>query len=536
MMPSTFSLAAGPPPTLPLLVLDLNGTLVHRGHNRVVGAQHPTRRPYLSSFLQYCLGVKDPSFQHAEEDDTNLSATDVDDAAAIYRRKEWLIRGPSLRGRVSNDLHGLHYQATDPGASESATDVVATQRLLVWSSAQPQNVDSMVQAILHPAQAAQLVRVWARDTLVPQRLYKHKSPSIKDLEVIWNALNHAAAFDVKAEQSSTEPAEVHEGERRVNAEYRDRTDHKYPDGSESESDSDSSGKKGHGKSGSGKYAPPSRGKRHGAAHVAHLASLQYVKQPKLSAARQWQESRGFGFHNTLLLDDSTDKARMQPYNHLLIPEFDHERAAGTRAYREKLVALHRQRQQEGDEAQASTHEDKSGDGQRLSPLSQTVDDLQLEGKSRRAKQRIRQRARAALAAEQEALQPDAPDVEMDATKTASESIAESSSEPELEEDLGPEPDTVLLQAVGVLEHARWQTSVAAWIRHGGLGSFAGMEHPGGNGVKRGASKEGGKNKKIEGKEAEDLPLLDAKTSEKTEAFWEAEGRRALKRRGVPVIF
>ncbi|PWN19790.1 hypothetical protein BCV69DRAFT_234464, partial [Microstroma glucosiphilum] len=176
---------------------------------------------------------------------------------------------------------------------------------LVWSSAQPQNVDSMVQAILHPAQAAQLVRVWARDTLVPQRLYKHKSPSIKDLEVIWNALNHAAAFDVKAEQSSTEPAEVHEGERRVNAEYRDRTDHKYPDGSESESDSDSSGKKGH----------------------AHLASLQYVKQPKLSAARQWQESRGFGFHNTLLLDDSTDKARMQPYNHLLIPEFDHERAA-----------------------------------------------------------------------------------------------------------------------------------------------------------------------------------------------------------------
>lgn len=394
----------------------------------------------------------------------------------------------------------------------------------------------MVQAILHPAQAAQLVRVWARDTLVPQRLYKHKSPSTKDLEVVWNALNHASALDVRTEQSSTEAAEVHEGERRVSAEYRDRADHQLPDGSESESDSESGGKKGHGKFGSGRYVPPSRGMRQGAAFTAHTTAGQYIKKPKLSAARQWQDSRGFGSHNTLLLDDSTDKARMQPHNHLLIPEFDQERAAGTRAYREKLVALHRQRQQEAARAQASTQEDEKDNGRRLSPLSHQVDDLQLEGKSRRAKQRIRQRARAALAAEQETTESTEADVEMDAAKSASESATGSSSDPEQGDELGPEPDTVLLQAVGVLEHARWQTSVASWIRYGGLGSFAGMEQPGADLAHQGAGKGGGKNQELKGKDAEELPLLNAKTSEKTEAFWEAEGRRALKRRGVPIIF
>jgi len=110
-----------------LLVLDLNGTLLHRSSNR--GApRHPTPRqegpqprprsvhprPYLPSFKSYIFHPLN---------------------------KEWL-------------------------------DV------MVWSSAQPHNVDDMVEKCFHDGKR-HFIAVWARDTLgLPQHLYSTTIPSI----------------------------------------------------------------------------------------------------------------------------------------------------------------------------------------------------------------------------------------------------------------------------------------------------------------------------------------------------------------------
>lgn len=415
--PSTYPLDADLPQPLPLLVLDLNGSLVFRGSGRSNNSA-PARRPYLSSFLAYCLGFDDASYaaKGKKKGKAGGSGVDDDEAAARRRRGQWLERDQEmveryeLYGADPERPHGCHFANSSSSSSSSPaprTHPSATTHLLIWSSAQPQNVDAMIKSMLHPAQAEQIVRCWGRDTLVPHRFYNQKSPSVKDLEIVWDALRGDEEGRVR-------------GERRVFAEERDREDRE-----------------------------------------AMARQQQDDDQQATSSSSPW------GPHNTLLLDDSPEKARLQPFNHLLVPEFDGKRARVAEEYRAQL---------------AGEHDVVAG---------QVGDDEPPEG-----------------------------------------------------------VDTVLLQAVGVLEHARYQKNVAAWIRSGGLGRFAGVEQPGASGSPAAAGSEEGPStssssisaalpssrRRHSRWECELEPNLDAAVEKRTEAFWRREGRRALLRNEVAVIF
>ncbi|GJJ08098.1 hypothetical protein Clacol_002306 [Clathrus columnatus] len=61
--------------------------------------------------------------------------------------------------------------------------------VMVWSSAQPRNVDIMVQTCFKESKK-ELKAVWARDTLgLDKRSYNHKVQTIKDLETPWKKLS-----------------------------------------------------------------------------------------------------------------------------------------------------------------------------------------------------------------------------------------------------------------------------------------------------------------------------------------------------------
>lgn len=415
--PSTYPLDSDTPRhPLPLLVLDLNGSLVFRGSGRSNNSA-PARRPYLSSFLAYCLGFDDASYATKGKKKGKAGGVDDDEAAARRRRGQWLERDHEMMERYElygadpERPHGCHFAGPSSSSSSSAAPRAhpsATTHLLIWSSAQPQNVDAMIKSMLHPQQAEQLVRCWGRDTLVPHRFYNQKSPSVKDLEIVWDALRGD---------------EEGRGERRVMAEERDREERE----------------------------------------ALQKEMQQQDEQDPKSSSGPW------GPHNTLLLDDSPEKARLQPYNHLLVPEFDGKRARVAEEYRAQLAGEH----------------DATG------AAGQVGDDEPPEG-----------------------------------------------------------VDTVLLQAVGVLEHARYQKNVAAWIRTGGLGRFAGVEQPGASSSPNAAGSEEGPSSSSSSTsaplpssrrrhsrwECELEPNLDAAVEKRTEAFWRREGRRALLRNEVAVIF
>lgn len=411
---------------LPLLVLDLNGTLVYRP-KRTRNAS-PIRRPYLSSFLAYCLGIEDMSYAEGK----SKSKAQADEEANAKRQDEWRRTSspsPGPRGAGSKP-HGSHHWSSDNNGLEPAAHPQAAFRLLVWSSAQPHNVDTMVKSILHPEQASQLMRCWARDTLVPKRLFSLKAPSIKDLEIVWNALNPVDQRNSKDAESGGSEEVVdgrNEGERRVMAQYRDECDHDSPDeGDESDLANPALSAKGR----PGPLAPE-RKRQKGAASRAASRSAASVQLSSRQADNTWSQGRGWGPHNTLLLDDSASKAALQPFNHLLIPEFTA---------------------------------------------------IEVPYKAPR-----------------------------------------------------PSYDTVLLQAVGVLEHARHERSMCAWIHSGGLGGFAGQQQPGAPAPTALAElSEGERQASFEGVEGMG-PRLDVEPRNRTERFWEEEGKRALEKRGIAIL-
>lgn len=405
-VPSNYPTNEKPPKPLPLLVLDLNGTLVYRmGINTSDRSKQPVLRPYLKSFLQYCLDVH-TSTGHGEDQQR--------------RWKEW---EASKSHNESNSVHGGHFwkgSNAEPQAQDNATF-----RLLLWSSAQPHNVDSMARAILTPEQAEQLLRVYARDTLVTKQLYHQKAPSIKDLEILWAVLNNDK-IGKKAEA-------------RLFAETRDQLDRGLDD---------TNWRRGMKPSSFVDYS-----------EQAAKTAQENVVLPKRNKMGFYLDGFGYGQHNTLLLDDSVDKAKLQPFNHVLLPEFDRHRA-------NKVLKL--------------------------------IDDLDREGKS-------------------------------------DDSLNKSVSK----------VDNVLLQFIGVLEHARYQVNVSSWIRFGGLGNFGGVgqQHPyyldeDDGGISDEVIKEAFDyfSTSTSSPSVDNLePHLHKPTEERTEEFWAQEGKRALKRHGISLI-
>lgn len=424
-----------PPAPLPLLVLDLNGTLVWRSGGRR-SQSSIVRRPYLSSFLAYCLGVEDISYGHR---------LDSDEAAANRRRAEWTqarqrLSSPFQNLSFASKPHGSHFwrMAGETASSDEhndPTDSQAACRLLVWSSAMPHNVDTMVEAILHPQQAAQLVRCWGRDTLVPRRFFSSKFPSIKDLEIVWNAVN-LVLHDLPSEDAA-------QGESRTQADYRDRHDYCEPDErwhgdevSEAEEDTILDGVS--------------------ASLRTSMAVAKAVSLPERQADGSWRPGAGYGPHNTLLLDDTPEKAALQPFNHLRIPEFAAKAASIAKEERENA-------------------------------------------------------------------------------RMAGKAVCDHFPSPEL--------DTVLLQTVGVVEHARRQKNVAAWIHSKGLGWFAGLEQGKVQDAKKQDSTSLAEAEEVEpdvgqareGKDSDLAPRLDMPTMHRTAKFWAQEGINALRRRNIPIV-
>jgi hypothetical protein len=414
--PQTFPAESALPKPLPLLILDLNGTLVYRGGRDANSSKRPNLRPYLSNFLEYCLAVEVEQEDHEKR---------------MQQWKEWDIKRRNDECLSRSSLHGTHFW-TDQVEPQPFPE--ARYRLLVWSSAQPHNVDSMIRAFLPPAQAVQLLRVYARDTLIIQKLIKHKSPSVKDMEVVWSTLNQA---------QGSQAADLQKAEARVIAEERHQQD--------------------------------AQGMQHYRKTSARLWQSA-MELPKFDVyAGHYHDGRGYGPHNTLLLDDSLNKARLQPYNHLLLPEYDASRARKAKMYRE---------QQELDPASTESNEPQDSDER---------------------------------------------------------------------------PEDILLQAIGVLEHARKHVNMASWIRYGGLGNFGNMahefplrtlnDHPW-HAVNRSVPT----SLKLSKAAAEELRSkwsgyfsksgdYDAgmrfrtRIRERTPAWWAEEGRRALRKAGIePAIF
>ena len=59
-------------------------------------------------------------------------------------------------------------------------------KVMIWSSATPRNVHAMIAAVTTPTQRAQLVGIWARDTLgLSEKDYKQKVITFKDLRKVF---------------------------------------------------------------------------------------------------------------------------------------------------------------------------------------------------------------------------------------------------------------------------------------------------------------------------------------------------------------
>ncbi|KAI1438709.1 HAD-like domain-containing protein [Xylaria sp. CBS 124048] len=119
--PEYFALASHPPFLLPqprnmLVVIDMNGTLLHRPNRR-----NPTRfveRPFARPFLSYC---------------------------------------------------------------------VNTFKVVIWSSARPENVQGMCSQLLSPEDKAKLVAVWGRDSFqLSKEDYNRRVQCYKRLTALWN--------------------------------------------------------------------------------------------------------------------------------------------------------------------------------------------------------------------------------------------------------------------------------------------------------------------------------------------------------------
>ena len=131
--------------------------------------------------------------------------------------------------------------------------------VMIWSSAQPKNVNSMIDAVMNRRQKKMLLDIWARDTLgLSQEEYNKKSVVFKDLERVF-----------KRQPSQTR------------------------------------------KKNSQKVAMETSG---------GLVDVIDDVQEDVAEEEDGRQTR-WDITNTILLDDSLVKASLQPYNHIYIPEF-----------------------------------------------------------------------------------------------------------------------------------------------------------------------------------------------------------------------
>ena len=407
-----------------LVVLDLNGTLVFRaksGNGRALDSVRAVPRPFLACFLQYCLGLPNSS----SEDSVASTGKQVDASDRPHGSHFWQTVAQSADNNGATADSAPAYEPRSNGKAE----------VVVWSSAQPVNVDSMVRASFDEAVRSRLLRVWARDTLVPVRFYQLKAESTKDLEIVWAELN---AF------ANNQPSPG-----RLLAEARDRMDQARPDDAPRAAVSAAptapaamnGGKKYKKAPKKSKKALRREQREREAKEAQEQDGSEAEAEPvsaALEAATRAEELGPWGMENTVLVDDSVAKARLQPYNHLLIPEFGKEEAVLMRKFIRQQLALADTAQQDGE-----------GDGG-----LEYDSDLSI-GNEARSEPSTAQRQDTAVTNDDEE------------NKGSAEGTTRIKKKPVPESRL----DDVLLQTIGVLETLRYQANVGAFIHSGGIRGY-----------------------------------------------------------------
>ncbi|KAK0540370.1 hypothetical protein OC835_000696 [Tilletia horrida] len=228
-----------------------------------------------------------------------------------------------------------------------------------------------------------------------------------------------------------------------------------------------------------------------AAAEAHFLS-QHMPLPPTSEGipPRWSAA------NTLLIDDSPEKATLQPYNHICVPEFGEQAAHAANAMRERILTALSQR----------AAEERSGSGSGPGPASglgsgsgsggqdgetdkgKSKDRGGREGREMQQQQHGDDKSSSSRADPRSASPgplPDAlltpwnqdPDLLFPPPRSRPHSSSPSGRQrlvdvlEQQEEEARRGVDTTLLQLIGVLEEARHRPHVGAWIRAGGLGGF-----------------------------------------------------------------
>lgn len=280
-----------------LLVLDLNGTLLYRkkqSNGRSVPGGPVMPRPYLQALLRYCLG---PYYDMKNGELAKEWPEDLRDSASS-----------------SHQPFGSQYWLRAPQAAWCPPPTPV--QVLIWSSATKENVNRMVETILpRPVQRGLLQRVWARETLVVPRLLSVKVDTTKDLSIAWDELNQWERYLCTRGMPHSAPTFLS----RARAE--DRLIHFRQDRR--------TGERGGKRKAVGADAPQA---------FENMSDELFAETQFRLRDGGTHSSYGplltepFGPHNTLLLDDSANKARCQPLNHICIPDYGKSQAQLYRRY------------------------------------------------------------------------------------------------------------------------------------------------------------------------------------------------------------
>ncbi|WFD45271.1 hypothetical protein MPSI1_003953 [Malassezia psittaci] len=295
----------------PLLVLDLNGTLVYRHKDSRGRARSTmTARPYLDCFLRYCLG---PLYDQDAKDLSHCwpehERVQVDVQVAPYGSHYWL---PVDSSRA-------------PGGKRAVYEPAPTRfNVMVWSSATEPNVNRMLENITHtPIQRSLFQRVWSRESLVLPQDLARKASTTKDLSIIWDDLNQWKAHIDGASSVERIPS----APSRVKASYRLARYHQQLR-KEKQAAKD-------------QQNIPTRVRNTFRTGPEELyAESLYRLDPKNKQHDFYGNllTEPWGPHNTLLLDDSEDKARCHPANHLRIAEYGKQEADAFKLYESRKDA------------------------------------------------------------------------------------------------------------------------------------------------------------------------------------------------------
>ena len=208
-----------------LVILDLNGTLLHRSKER--RSKGITPRPYVIEFLSDIIGLPETSLG---------SEAAPSSSASIYAHSM-----PKLTSK------------THPSTSAS------TYSVMIWSSARSKSVKCMCDHLLTAKQQSELVAVWARDRLrLSSEQFAARLPVYKQLKWVWASDEIKGAYPKQKDRSSSE----------------------------------------------------------GIIDDANGDNMNSGAGCTLSNFRNH-----WGQHNTVLLDDSASKAKAEPYNIIILPEF-----------------------------------------------------------------------------------------------------------------------------------------------------------------------------------------------------------------------